>query len=507
MPGVTDTSKECDRIEVPESGQRPLNYPMRANCRRHELRLRLHSLIRHIIPRASVFLRIQARALGTRMNSASPVFGTVGLDRGIGVAVSPSDTTWKKPGSPASTNRVLILDGNTRSALASTRSLGKKGVHVAVADETRRTLSGASKYCNESFSYPSPASDPNGFLATVKSECSRRGIGMILPMTEISTWITLTHREEFASLKVPFAEFRTYDALTDKWRLLKLAQQLNLSMPKTHFVEETGALRDILPVLKFPVVVKPYRSMIPSHGGWIATSVQYARSVKELREITTRHECFSRNRFLIQEYISGHGEGVFALYNRTKPVVFFGHRRLRERPPWGGVSVLSESIEPNPEAKKMARALLDYVGWHGVAMVEFKVSAEGVPYLMEVNGRFWGSLQLAVDAGVDFPWLLYQLALGADLSRVSPYTTGVKCRWLLGDLVSLWKVLTSNGSRLRPLPFSKVQFLLQFLNFSEKTSRFEVNRWDDLGPFLLELTEHVTAAGSSLFRTMFRPRL
>lgn len=328
---------------------------------------------------------------------------------------------------------------------------------------------------------------------------------MILPMTEISTFLVLRHREEFGSLRVPFVEFGTYEALTDKWRLLGLAQQLNLSVPKTHFVNDISALPDVLPALKFPVVLKPYRSMIPSRGRWIAASVEYARSVTELKEIAARYECFSRNRFLIQECISGQGQGVFALYNHSKPVVFFGHRRLRERPPWGGVSVLSESIEPNPEAQKMARAILDYAGWHGVAMVEFKVSREGVPYLMEVNGRFWGSLQLAIDAGVDFPWLLYQLAIGGDMSQVKPFIAGVKSRWLLGDLVSLWKALISNRSCAEPLPFGKLQSVRQFLNSSGKASRFEVNRWDDLRPFWLELRQYITASGSSFLGRIDRP--
>jgi len=70
------------------------------------------------------------------------------------------------------------------------------------------------------------------------------------------------------------------------------------------------------------------------------------------------------------------------------------------------------------------------MAWHGVAMVEFKVSADGTPYLMEVNARFWGSLQLAIDAGVDFPWLLYQLATGRDVESDDDYVTGVKSRWL-----------------------------------------------------------------------------
>jgi predicted ATP-grasp superfamily ATP-dependent carboligase len=440
------------------------------------------------------------------MNSACPVSGMLALDGGTETALSPSGPTWKDPDAQPRADRVLILDGNTRSALASTRSLGKKGVHVVVADEAKRTLSGASRYCSETFTYPSPASNLDGFLTTLKGECCRRGIGMILPMTEISTWMVLRHREEFESLRVPFVDFRTYDALTDKWRLLRLAEQLNLSIPKTHFVTDLSALREVLPALKFPVVLKPYRSMVSSQRRWIPASVQYARSVTELKEIAARYEYFRGNRFLIQECISGQGQGVFALYNQSKPVVFFGHRRLRERPLWGGVSVLSESIEPNPEAQRMARAILDYVGWHGVAMVEFKVSAEGVPYLMEVNGRFWGSLQLAIDAGVDFPWLLYQLAIGGDLPQVKPFITGVKCRWLLGDLVSLWKALISNGSGAHALPFGKVQAVRQFLNFSGKASRFEVNRWDDLRPFWLELRQYVMASGSGFLGKRLRPR-
>jgi len=441
------------------------------------------------------------------MNSQPLTDETLTRDGGIGTPIFSSDTTSKGPDSRPRLDRVLILDGATRSALAATRSLGMKGVHVVVADVAKRTLAGASRCCSESFTYPSPASNLEGFLATVKTECSRRGIGVILPMTELSTSTVLRHREEFESLRVPFAELKTFDALTDKWRLFKLAQQLNLSIPKTQFVGEIRSLCDICQALKFPVVLKPYRSMISSHGRWIATSVQYARSVEELKEIAARHEYFNQHPFMIQEYIPGHAEGVFVLCDHGKPIVFFAHRRLRERPPAGGVSVLSESIEPNPEAQRMARAILECVGWHGVAMVEFKVSAEGAPYLMEVNGRFWGSLQLAIDAGVDFPWLLYQLAIGRNLGKVKPYITGVKCRWLLGDLVSLWKVLINNGPCPHPLPFGKIQSVLQFLNFNEKASRYEVNRWDDLKPFLLEVAQYVMDLGSSFVKRAVRPRI
>jgi predicted ATP-grasp superfamily ATP-dependent carboligase len=440
------------------------------------------------------------------MNRPSPVSETLNSENGIGTTISPSKTLQKRPHSQTALGRVLILDGNTRCALAATRSLGRKGVHVVVADVTERTLSGASRYCRESFTYPSPAINPGGFLTIVKRECSLRRIGVILPMAELTTATVLRHHEDFRSLRVPFGEPEAFDKLTDKWRMLKLAQQLHLSIPKTQFIAGIDALGDVGQVLKFPLVLKPRCSMIWSHARWISTSVHYARLADELKQIVVRYEYFREHPFLIQEYISGQGEGVFALYDHGRPVAFFGHRRLRERPATGGVSVLSESIEPNPEAQRIARALLESVGWHGVAMVEFKVSAEGTPYLIEVNGRFWGSLQLAIDAGVDFPWLLYQMAVGRKVGNVKPYATGVKCRWLLGDFVRLCQVLINGGSCPGPLPFGKVQSVLQFLNFCEKASRCEVNRWGDLKPFWVEVTQYIRALGSEFVNRKVRSR-
>jgi predicted ATP-grasp superfamily ATP-dependent carboligase len=238
--------------------------------------------------------------------------------------------------------------------------------------------------------------------------------------------------------------------------------------------------------VNFPAVLKPHRSIIYSKERWITASVHYANSVQELKETVARHEYLSQHPFLIQEYIAGTAQGIFALYDHGRPTAFFAHCRVRENPPSGGVSVLSESIPINPEQQRMAQAILDSVGWHGVAMVEFKVAPDGAPYLMEVNGRFWGSLQLAIDAGVDFPWLLFQLATGKDLDEVNAYSIGVRWRWWLGDLARLGKVLVGNGlSPHRPVP-GKMRSVLQFLGFFEKNTRSEGNIRGDIKPFLFE---------------------
>lgn len=139
----------------------------------------------------------------------------------------------------------------------------------------------------------------------------------------------------------------------------------------------------------------------------------------------------------------------------------------------------------------MARTILDHVAWHGVAMVEFKVTPNGTPYLMEINGRFWGSLQLAIDAGVDFPWLLYQMATSQPVDPVDGYNIGVRSRWLLGDLAALYKVLVGNELPPGPRLPQRVRSILQFLNFFDSNTRCEESRWYDIKPFLWELGQLV----------------
>ena len=70
-------------------------------------------------------------------------------------------------------------------------------------------------------------------------------------------------------------------------------------------------------------------------------------------------------------------------------------------------------------------------------MVEFRRSArDGRFYLMEVNPRFVGSLDLAVAAGVDLAWLYVQLAAGRPIVGPNRYRVGLKYRWLLSKNVA-----------------------------------------------------------------------
>src|SRR5690606_2968691 len=197
---------------------------------------------------------------------------------------------------------------------------------------------------------------------------------------------------------------------------------------------------------------------------------------------------------LVQERVTGPGIGVFLLAREGRSLAAFGHRRIREKPPTGGVSVYRESVRPRPDVRRHAERLLEALGWTGVAMVEFKEDvATGTPYLMEVNGRFWGSLQLAIDAGVDFPRLLVSSALGEEVGPAPELREGIRSRWEWGDVDHLlWMLLRGPRARaIDPTLPGRLAALGRFLVPWRPGDRPEVLRWSDPRPFLRESAQWV----------------
>ena len=381
----------------------------------------------------------------------------------------------------------LILDANQRSALAVTRSLGRHGVPLLTADDTVSALAGRSKYSSQYITYPSPGTQPDLFISAIIELCKKESINILFPMTELTTNLLLRYRDQFAGIILPFADISVVDALADKYALMQLAESLNIPVPDTHYVTSLDSLSVDLNTVDYPLVLKPGKSWLLNQQEWLHTSVRFANSAAEARNILANDPAFHTHPFMLQNCVPGKGEGIFALYDNGKPLAFFAHKRLREKPPRGGVSVLSESADINPQLLTYTRALLDHVGWHGIAMVEFRVEPNGTPYLMEINTRFWGSLQLAIDSGVDFPWLLYQVSCGKQIDPVQSYKTGKRLRWLLGDLDSLYLTL-------RDKEFSFVEKTIAILNFllpAPLRTRHEVNRLSDPGPFWWELKQYL----------------
>lgn len=385
--------------------------------------------------------------------------------------------------------RVLVLDGNQRAALAAVRSLGSKQLEVAVGEITGSCLAGASRFCTERVVYADPYQNPRAFMDDIVRSVKRLSITFLLPITEATAYVVLKYRNELpASVVLPFPDTDSVDRVANKNELFRLA--LHKGVPVPNFLECSNiseGLRTLPSVTDFPIVLKPARSKIFLDQRIVTTQVVVANSLEEA-EAALRSRPYFDHPFTIQSFVRGHGQGVFVLFERGEAIRFFAHRRLREKPPGGGVSVLSESTPVPGVLREHAENLLAPLKWHGVAMVEFRVAKDGTGYLMEVNPRFWGSLQLAIDSGVDFPWLLYLVSTG------QPVPTSVwkhrKVRWLLGDLDRLYLVMKAPRS-IYPLRKKLVE-LFRFFTPNLRT-RHEVNRWNDMSPFWFELKTYLRA--------------
>lgn len=372
--------------------------------------------------------------------------------------------------------RVLILDGTQRSALAATRSLGKR-VEVVVAAEETPCLAGRSRFASAALSYPPPARRPEEFQAWLAAECQRGGYEMVLPLTDATVPLVLARREEIEPwAALPFVDLATYELASDKRRLLELAEGLGLPVPKSLFVEDPAKLSADDVSLRYPLVVKPQSSKTWLGGRLFEAGAAHARSPEELERLLSTHPVLSRVPVIIQERVEGVGVGLFALCQEGRPVRLFAHRRLREKPPTGGVSVLCESVAIEPRVRECGLRLLEALKWHGAAMVEFRLGPDGTPYLMEINARFWGSLQLAIDCGLDFPFDLYRIARGERLEPAERYQLGRRGRWLLGCLDHYYL-------RLKGMPLSANGAAS---SSGGPTCDF-VFRREDPGPFLWEL--------------------
>jgi predicted ATP-grasp superfamily ATP-dependent carboligase len=378
--------------------------------------------------------------------------------------------------------RILITDGNERVALAAARSLVRAGHAVCVTAPTRASLAGVSRGVRSRPLPTDPLTDPAGYAAEVGRIARQEGTGVLLPMTDASVEALLEHRTTLpAGVAVPFPPVATYRAASDKAHVLALARECGFGVPETRIIATPGEHDEHIPDDFFPAVVKPHRSVVTAGGVRRKLAVVPVGDAAACRRALAALPAAAFP-VLVQRWVEGVGEGFFALRWKGRVVAMFAHRRLREKPPSGGVSVYRESIALEEQLAGPGVRLLDALDWQGVAMIECKREhTTGRQVVMEVNGRFWGSLQLAIDAGVDFPSLLVRCATGETVPECRDYRVGVRSRWFWGDVDHLYLRLRhggEGGGRLRAL--------LDFLAVHPGRDRSEVWRWRDPAPFVVE---------------------
>jgi len=388
--------------------------------------------------------------------------------------------------------RILITDGTERSALAATRSLIAAGHMVHVASRRRWSLAAASRGARRCRVRAEPLSDPCAYAREIGSLAAGLAIDLILPVTDASVKALLEHREALPPRVIlPLPDPEAYRRASDKAEMLGLARAAGLAVPDTILLPTRAASAQLPPADFFPAVMRPHRSVIPADAsgcGRAKVGASYVADAASCRAVLAglRDGAFP---VLLQRRVQGPGEGLFGLRWNGRMLATFAHRRLREKPPEGGVSVYRESIAPPAELVAAGTKLLALLGWQGVAMVECKRDlATGRYVFIEVNGRLWGSLQLAIDAGVDFPALLVACALGSHVPSVGSYRVGVRSRWFWGDVDHLYlRLRHGNGAGgTGKAGAGRLAAVRDFLRFRPGREREEIWRWRDPIPFVVE---------------------
>lgn len=334
-------------------------------------------------------------------------------------------------GSP---ENVIVLDAEQRAALAVIRSLGQQGYSVHAGSSLPGSIGGGSRYAASETILPDPLDGSAEYALAVAALVQRYGAKVVIPAAEASTLALLEHRERLPGVTLPTSDLERFRHASDKEAVLALAATLGIAVPLQWRVSGTADEPAPIEDTDFPLVVKPARSVAGEEGQRRKVGVRYVHSHGQLDEALAELGP-EAGPFLLQSRIEGPGVGIFLLRWQGEILASFAHRRLREKPPSGGVSTLCESIAAPAELLQRSIALLDALDWNGVAMIEFKHDLRtGRDYLMEINPRFWGSLQLAIDAGVDFPAMLLRAALGESVTPVSTWQVGRRSRWWWGEI-------------------------------------------------------------------------
>jgi predicted ATP-grasp superfamily ATP-dependent carboligase len=355
-----------------------------------------------------------------------------------------------------------------------------------------------SRHVRERFLYPSPLCDRDAYLESVLRKADLTSKPVLFAFSD-STLVPLLSNLAPQSAPwnwMPPSSMESFDKAFDKLRTLELARRLGIDAPAT-YAEPSGAeLSAFVKRHRWPLVVKPRRSVYWQEKRGVQMSATFATSAADLALKSEAVFAQTGEFPLVQEYIRGEEASVQFLCEEGRVLAACANRRLRSASPLGGVGALKETIPLSYHGLgERGQSLASALKWSGPIMVEFKIDRENsIPKLMEINGRFWGSLPLAVLAGVDFPYLHYRLAQGLAPGPAAPYCEGIVSRHFLGDLHHLHSVFFKRDPMRKSVYPSRLRALRDFLVLP-KGCKSDVLDFSDIRPVFAELID----TGSRLF--------
>ena len=399
--------------------------------------------------------------------------------------------------------KVLVLGHDTRAFLAVIRSLGRGGVEVHVAWHDPHGPASRSRYIRQAHRLPSWKQPVASWKPSLQRLLREEKFDLVLPCIDPIVMALHQHRSDFEPHgRIYLLNDTAFEVTFDKFKTADLARSLEIPVAREMIVRSLTEIDRIRAQFELPVVLKPKASFGQVVGGRQMVRKAYSWEAME------RHleDMCSRGPVSVQENFIGRGVGVELLMKQGEMLLAFQHMRLHE-PMHGGGSSYRMSVPLHPALVNAAVRMLGHVHYTGVAMVEFKMNPEtGRWLLIEINGRFWGSLPLAVAAGADFPLALTQLLVEGKTCFSQEFRTGLCCRNFRADLS--WQRANLRADRKDPtlasLPLSQVLWET-VRNVALLRERSDTFTWDDPMPGLAELTG-IVSHGRAAVRRKIRSR-
>jgi predicted ATP-grasp superfamily ATP-dependent carboligase len=376
----------------------------------------------------------------------------------------------------------LVLDAVLRQSLVTVRSLGRRGLRVAAAEASnkmegvRKLPTFSSRWCKQELIAPSYELRTEPYLGYLEQVLNRTGARVLITSSDGTIALIRQHREQLEKrVAIALAKDPALGIAINKDQTLKIATQLGIAVPRGVKVGSVNEVSAALNEIGLPAVVKPIES-------WLWGEQQSARLACKLVTTPNEARCAIEEltrlggSTLFQQFLSGRREAVSLMYANGEIYARFAQWAKRTNPPLGGTSVLRQSIAIPPDIGVQSERLVREIGLEGYSEIEFRRDDQGTPYLMEINPRLSASVEVAVRAGVDFPYLLYQWANGEPIDCVQSYRVGGWMRYLEGDILSTSQALSQRG---RPGVTPPARTILDFLLTFFKPMGYDYLDWRD----------------------------
>jgi predicted ATP-grasp superfamily ATP-dependent carboligase len=401
---------------------------------------------------------------------------------------------------------VILLGTDTPIGLAIVRDLGRHGFAVVGIGRHANAIGGVSHHCRH---HAVRAGGDTALIAQIRALATEHGAAFLLAISEADLLLLNRHRAELeATLTVLTPTGEQLSKVLDKAVCQTYAERVGIRVPRTLRVASLAEAEAAAPALPYPVVLKwadpNAASPKLAAAGLDMKKLQYAQTPQELIGRLTPYAAIGEFP-LVQEYCPGNGVGHMFLAKDGEVLIEFQHERLHEWPPEGGASSLCRSVplSQHVEARAKSRALVKALDWTGVAMVEYRYDRGTKTYsFMELNGRFWGSLPLAIAAGIPFAaGLVDACGRGRPVPHYDADYPPITCCFWIPETKRLLRILFQ-ASKIQDPRFEirRGQALVSYvLELFRPSTRYFIFSFADPKPFLADVRNVAVKALGTLF--------